>query len=80
MKSTNNEEKQQARFHLYILEQALDPLHRIKLNLGYVESDRAKRYGRTDTIAGKAYAARGQIEAIEKKVQEILDMIQREKR
>ena len=77
MKSTN-EEQQEVRFHLYILEQALDPLHRIKLNLGYVENDRAKRYGRTDTIAGKAYAVRDQIELVEKKVEEILGMIQKE--
>jgi len=74
------EEGKEARFHLYVCEEALEPLHRIKMNMVYIEADRAKRYSRTDSVAVKAREVQVGIDIIEKKLGEILGMIQKEKK
>lgn len=72
------EEKRQARFHLYLCEKALDPLHRIKLDMSHLEGDRAKQYSRTDSVAVKAREVQVGIDVIEKKIDDMLGMIQKE--
>ena len=66
---------EEARFHLLVCGEALEPLHQIKGNLFRVEADRAKRYGRTDLIAYKAQEIWQGIGEIQRKLEEIEGML-----
>lgn len=72
------DKEKESRFHIHLCESALDPAHRIKLNMGYIENDRAKRYSRMDSIAGKAYRVRLAIENVESAITDLLQDIKKE--
>ena len=69
----NKEREVEKRFHIYLCITAVEALHRIWLNMGYIEDDLTKRYGRTDSLALKTYNIRINIENVESAINKIAE-------
>ena len=72
----NQTEEQELRFHMLLCHEATEALDKVKHGMRYIEFDRARRYGRTESVAVKAYDATGEVSKALAKVTEIWNSLQ----
>ncbi len=77
---SNKTEEQELRFHMLLCHEATEALDKVKHGMRYIEFDRAKRYGRTEPVAVKAYEATGEVNKALDKVTEIWNSLQTQER
>jgi hypothetical protein len=76
---TKKTEDEERRLHLWLCDQSYTAVNRAKELMWKIEADRAKRYGRTDAIAGKADVAMQKTRETLGQINKVIDMLNDEK-